>query len=113
MDEGSGVHDVLQSFARSLKSFVQSREFLEHRRINTLLKKATSAAIANKDIIRANQQISYELELTSSTIRSVSQFHLYDPAERMARVAALADAFIGLPGSLAVRRSMPHLWANG
>jgi hypothetical protein len=84
LDEGSSVHDVLQSFARSLKSFVQSREFLEHRRINTLLKKATSAAIANKDIIRANQQISYELELTSSTIRSVSQFHLYDPAERMA-----------------------------
>ena len=29
MDEGSGVHDVLQNFARSLKSFVQSREFLE------------------------------------------------------------------------------------
>jgi hypothetical protein len=84
LDEGSGVHDVLQSFARSLKSFVQSREFLEHRRINTLLKQATSAAIANKDIIRPNQQISYELELTSSTIRSVSQFNLYDPAERMA-----------------------------
>lgn len=84
LDEGSGVHDVLQSFARSLKSFVQSREFLEHRRINGLLKSATSAAIANKDSVRANQQIEYSLELTSSTLRSVSQSTLYDPAERMA-----------------------------
>jgi hypothetical protein len=83
LDEGSGVHDVLQSFARSLKSFVQSREFLEHRRINTLLKQAGSAAIANKDGLRANQQIDYSLELTSSTLRSVSQSTLYDPAERM------------------------------
>ena len=83
LDEGSGVHDVLQSFARSLKSFVQSREFLEHRRINSLLKSATSVAIANKDTVRANQQIEYSLELTSSTLRSVSQSTLYDPAERM------------------------------
>lgn len=84
LDEGSGVHDVLQSFARSLKSFVQSREFLEHRRINSLLKSATAAAVANKDTIRANQSIDYSLELTSSTIKSVSQSTLYDPAERMA-----------------------------
>ncbi len=84
LDEGGGVHEVLQSFARSLKSFVQSREFLEHRRINGLLKSATSAAIANKDIVRANQLIEYSLELTSSTLRSVSQSTLYDPAERMA-----------------------------
>ena len=83
LDEGSGVHDVLQSFARSLKSFVQSREFLEHRRINGLLKHATSAAIANKDAVRANQAIEYSLELTSSTLKSVSQSTLYDPAERM------------------------------
>ena len=83
LDEGSGVHDVLQSFARSLKSFVQSREFLEHRRINGLLKSATSAAIANKDAVRANQAIAYSLELTSSTLKSVSQSTLYDPAERM------------------------------
>ena len=74
---------MLQSFARSLKSFVQSREFLEHRRINGLLKHATSAAIANKDAVRANQAIEYSLELTSSTLKSVSQSTLYDPAERM------------------------------
>lgn len=83
LDEGSSVHDVLQNFARSLKSFVQSREFLEQRRIHILLKQAAQAAIANKDDLRANQPIGYELELTSSTLRSVSQSTLYDPAERM------------------------------
>jgi hypothetical protein len=49
-DEGSGVHDVLQHFARSLKSFVQSREFLEQRRLHTLLKQTTQAALAARDV---------------------------------------------------------------
>ena len=35
-----------------------------------------------------------------------------DPAERMARVAALADAFIGLPGSLASISSLYLIWTK-
>ncbi len=93
MDEGSGVHDVLQHFARSLKSFVQSREFQEHRRLNTLLKEATQAALATKDAIRPNLTLDYELALTSSRIRSVSQWTLYDPAQRLAD-ASMPDAAV-------------------
>lgn len=83
LDEGGGVHDVLQNFARSLKSFVQSREFQEQRRLHVLLKEATQAALAIKDFIRPNQTIGYSLMLTSSPIRSVSQWGLYDPAQRV------------------------------
>lgn len=84
MDEGSGVHDVLQNFARSLKSFVQSREFQEQRRLHSLLKLATLAALATKDAVRPNQPLDYSLTLSSSRIRSISQWVLYDPAERVA-----------------------------
>jgi hypothetical protein len=91
MDEGSGVHDVLQHFARSLKTFVQSREFQEHRRLNSLLKEATQVALATKDLIRPNLTLDYELALTSSRIRSVSQWALYDPAQRLAD-ASMPDA---------------------
>jgi hypothetical protein len=84
MDEGSGVHDVLQNFARSLKSFVQSREFLEQRRLHSLLKQAILAALDTKDAVRPNQLLDYSLTLSSSRIRSVSQWVLYDPAERVA-----------------------------
>lgn len=83
LDEGSGVHDVLQNFARSLKSFVQSREFLEQRRLHSLLKDATQAALAIKDSVRPNLPIDYELFQSSSRIRSVSQWVLYDPTQRV------------------------------
>lgn len=40
MAEGGSVHEVVQQFARSLKTFVQSREFQEQRRLHSLLKEA-------------------------------------------------------------------------
>lgn len=83
LNEGRGVHDVLQHFARSLKSFVQSREFLEHRRLHSLLKEATQAALSLKSRVRHNQSVGFELMQSSSRIRSVSQWALYDPAERV------------------------------
>ncbi len=83
LNEGRGVHDVLQNFARSLKSFVQSREFLEQRRLHSLLKAATQAALNVKDEVRPNEQVGFELMQSSSRIRSVSQWALYDPAERV------------------------------
>ncbi|PLY59573.1 hypothetical protein HBH1_02083 [Herbaspirillum sp. BH-1] len=83
LNEGRGVHDVLQNFARSLKSFVQSREFLEHRRLHGLIKAATQAALDVKDTVRPNEQMGFELMQSSSRIRSVSQWLLYDPAERV------------------------------
>ena len=82
-DEGSSVHEVLQSFARSLKSFVQSREFQEQRRLHALLKQATRAALQAREHVRANQELDYELTLTSSRLRSIAQWQLYDPADRL------------------------------
>lgn len=82
LDEGSGVHDVLQNFARSLKTFVQSREFREQRRLHQLLKQAGQAALEAKETVRPNLPLGYELALTSSRVRSVAQWVLYDPSER-------------------------------
>jgi hypothetical protein len=82
-DEGGSVHEVLQSFARSLKSFVQSREFLEQRRLHTLLKQATHAALEARNFLRPTQELDYDLTLTSSRVRSVAQWVLYDPAGRV------------------------------
>jgi Protein of unknown function (DUF3375) len=91
MDEGSGVHDVLQHFARSLKTFVQSREFREQRRLHALLKEAAQAALAAKDHVRPNLPLAFSLTLTSSRIRSVSQWALYDPAERVVDATMAAE----------------------
>jgi len=80
LEQGGAVHEVLQTFARSLKHFVQSREYLEQRRINQLLKDAQRAALALKDEVKAAEELQYTLELTSSRLRSLSQWALYDPS---------------------------------
>lgn len=80
LDQGGKVHDVLQHFARSLKHFVQSREYLEQRRLNRLLKEAQRVSLALKNEIRATETLDYALQLTSSRLRSVAQWVLYDPS---------------------------------
>jgi hypothetical protein len=83
LDEGSNVHEVLQNFARSLKSFVQSREYLEQRRLHSLLKEAQRMALETKERVRPNHALGYSLRLTSSQVRSASQCVMYDPSERI------------------------------
>jgi hypothetical protein len=80
LDQGGAVHEVLQTFARSLKHFVQSREYLEQRRVNQLLKEAQRAALRIKDEIKTTESLAYSLELTSSRLQSLSQWVLYDPS---------------------------------
>ncbi len=80
LEQGGMVHEVLQTFARSLKHFVQSREYLEQRRLNHLLKGAQRAALILKDEVRATETLQYTLALTSSRLRSLSQWMLYDPS---------------------------------
>ncbi len=80
LEQGGLVHDVLQSFARSLKHFVQSREFLEQRRLNQLLRGAQRAALALKDEVKSTDTLQYSLTLASSKLSSLSQWMLHDPA---------------------------------
>jgi len=82
LEQGGAVHEVLQTFARSLKHFVQSREYLEQRRLNQLLKSAQRAALNLKDEVKATDALQYSLALTSSRLRSLSQWVLYDPSLR-------------------------------
>lgn len=79
--EGQSVHNALQTFARGLKTFVQSREFQEHRRIMSTIRSAQLAALEVKESLRYNQEIGMELTLSTSTIRSVTQWQLHDPSD--------------------------------
>ncbi len=79
LERGGQVHDVLQNFARSLRGFVQSRGYLEQRRLNQLLKQAQSEALALRDDFPAQRAIGRDLQLTTSRLRSWSQWKLHDP----------------------------------
>lgn len=91
LDEGGNVHEVLQTFSRGLRAFVQSREYLEQRRFNAVLRESQRDALAVKDQIRANQEVGFQLWLTSAKLRSASQWRMHDPSERM-QSAGMEDA---------------------
>ncbi|MFC4762842.1 DUF3375 domain-containing protein [Dyella koreensis] len=96
LERGSQVHDVMQHFARSLRGFVQSRGYLEQRRLNQLLKQAQAEALQLRDEVSAHQRTPFVLPLTSSRLRSLSQWRLHDP--RHARV----DGRVDLSGGAAI-----------
>lgn len=93
MAEGGTVHEVVQQFARSLKTFVQSREFQEQRRLHSLLREAQQAALEARDAVRPNAALDYSLTMTSSRIRSVSQWEMHDPSLNVAD-ASMPDATV-------------------
>jgi hypothetical protein len=80
LEQSGVVHEVLQHFARSLKHFVQSREYLEQRRLNHLFKEAQRAALVLKDNIKASNTLDYTLTLTTSRLRTLGQLALFDPS---------------------------------
>jgi len=80
LEQGGAVHDVLQGFARSLKHFVETREYMEQRRINQLVQEAQRTALTVKESVKAAEMLDYSLDLTSSRVRSVSQWVFYDPS---------------------------------
>lgn len=79
LDRGGHVHDVLQNFARSLKSFVQSRAYLEQRRLHQLLKQTQAEALKLRDQVRSNEAIGSTLTLSSARLHSLSRWRLHDP----------------------------------
>ena len=78
--QGGAVHEVLQHFARSLKHFVQSREFLEQRHLNQVLVEAQRQAIDVREKVRPSTLLNFTLELTGGKFRSFSHVGLFDPS---------------------------------
>ncbi len=98
LERGGEVHEVFQYFARSLKQFVQSREYREQRRLTGLLRRAQNDAVAIKDRLRPTDPIGQTLYLTSAGLRSLAQWRLHDPnLDQVASDIVLAeDAEISL-----------------
>jgi predicted Rossmann-fold nucleotide-binding protein len=68
----------------------------------------TSARAAGGDVLI----VADETIVLPPALSGVAMEVIADPAERIARIAALADAFIGLPGSLASASSLFTTWTK-
>lgn len=91
LDRAGAVNNTRTGFARSLRTFVQSREYQEQQRLTQLLHAARAHALAARDAGRPDRPIGVELQLSSATLRSVGQWKLHDPTQHM-DVSELAHA---------------------
>lgn len=81
LNRAGAVNDTHTGFARSLRNFVQSREYQEQRRLSQLMHAAKAEALAVREHLRPEQPVGYTLQLSSATYRSVGQWKLNDPAQ--------------------------------
>ncbi|MFC4728434.1 DUF3375 domain-containing protein [Coralloluteibacterium thermophilus] len=98
LERGGHVHDVLQHVARSLRGFVQHRGYLEQRRLNQLLRQAQAEALQLREVLPPTRATGHTLALTTSRLRSLSQWRLHDP--RAAAVDGSVQAGAGAAISL-------------
>ena len=79
LERGKEVHDVLDGFSRSLKQFVQKRDYQEKRRLTKILDSTHKQALHLKDVLRSFDDLGFQIELTGGVFRSVAQLELFDP----------------------------------
>ncbi|WP_430389866.1 DUF3375 domain-containing protein [Dyella sp. 20L07] len=79
LDRAGSVNNVQTGFARSLRSYVQTREYREHQRLTRLLNAAKVDALAIRDRLRPEKLTGMNLQLSTASYRSISQWKLHDP----------------------------------
>ena len=79
--ESSQVRQTLTSFSRSLRRFVQTQEYREHKRLVDALDRAERAAFAALQALSPIHPTGRGIDLTSMQISSIGAWTLHNPAD--------------------------------
>jgi len=79
--ESSQVRGVMTGFSRSLRSFVQTHSYQEHRALRDAIAGAQADALRLASQMRLTAKTGYELPATSATFSSIGTWRLYNPAD--------------------------------
>lgn len=80
LDRAGHTHAVMTQLAKSLRDFVSSRDYVEERRLTTLIRDARRAALDLSKTVGIKEGF-MEVTLSSAVIRSIDQYSLDDPEE--------------------------------
>lgn len=80
-DASAEVHDVMTSFSRSLRRFVQSRALGEERQLHRLLQAAQRDALEVARRVPPFRRLDLDLPLSAVPLASVGTLTLHDPAD--------------------------------
>lgn len=79
--ESAQVRQTLTSFSRSLRRFVETQEYREHKRLADALERAEQAAYAALQRLSPIKEVGRSLDLTSVPISSIGAWALHNPAD--------------------------------
>ncbi|MFD4368663.1 DUF3375 domain-containing protein [Rhodococcus sp. NPDC058521] len=77
----SEVHSTMTSLSRSLRHFVQSRTYEEHRRLQKLLRSAQQKAVGVTRTLRPFDLVDLELVRIGMSMESVAALKLHNPSD--------------------------------
>lgn len=102
-DESTQARRQMMGFSRSLRHFVESRAYQEHRRLAEALGTAQATCLAAFEVARPLDEVDVELQLTSFPLATVGAWALHNPAD--VRTAAPVELSENAPMDLAALRA--------
>ncbi|WP_232819166.1 DUF3375 domain-containing protein [Homoserinimonas sp. OAct 916] len=102
-DHSGEIHDVITSFARGLRRYVQSQDYQRDRVLRGLLRDSLGAGVAASACIKPYQPTRLRLDLSAVALSSVGAITLHDPAELDAS-APITEHLGGVADLEALRR---------
>jgi len=105
IQRGGEVHDVYVSLSRSLRTFVQRREYEEERTVSRLLTAAQRQFSALSETVPLHRATGFDLPLSTARLSSLAQWQLYaDDGERPGALTESATHEIDLDEIRAIIR---------
>jgi hypothetical protein len=80
-DAASEVHTTMTSLSRSLRHFVQSRTYEEHRRLQKLLRSAQQRAVEIVGSLPVHRPLDIDLVRIGMSVESVAALKLHNPTD--------------------------------
>lgn len=92
-NESTQVRAVMTGFSRSLRRFVETHAYREHRRLADALAAAERAVLEASGVMKLYAQTGYQLDASSVPLASIGSWSLHNPADvRTAEPVATVDA---------------------
>ena len=94
--ESAQVRESLTDFSRSLRRFVETQEYREHKRLADALSRAEQVVLRVMARVHPTTEIGRDLDLTSMSIASIGSWTLDNPAEMRATADVLRGEVLEL-----------------
>jgi hypothetical protein len=102
-EAGGEIHQVMTSFSRSLRRFVQSEELAEDRRVHRLVREALAEAGVLAQLVPPYRRLETDLQLSAVSVSQIAAMRPHNPSDSETVEPVVTDAVA--PADLAALRA--------